>query len=234
LICLSAGTCWYLFRTMFKVDLHTHSSLSRDGGLTKKQYKSILDNAVLDFVAITDHNETKFARELQQELGEKIIIGEEIRSVDGEIVGLYLTKTIQQGLSAEDTILQIHNEGGLVYIPHPFERGRYSLQESKLKEIIGDVDIIEVFNGRGFLRGKQDDALQFGEGNGIAMASSSDAHCIQGIGTAFSIVSQIPKKSNLSSLLKKGRAQKKYAPFYSYFCPSVNRIKNSIFLSKND
>lgn len=217
---------------MFKIDLHTHSTASFDGGITKRQYKDILDNNLLDFVAVTDHNETRFARELRDLLGDRIIVGEEIRSKDGEVIGLFLKKTIRPGLSVIDTIREIKEQDGLVYIPHPFEKGRESLPEDVLTEIVKKVDIVEAFNARGLLRGRQKEVEEFAVKKNVAIASSSDAHCRLGVGTAFSIINSHPDRHALPRLLKKGHFQRRHASLISYLCPAVNKVKNSIFLSK--
>lgn len=215
---------------MYKVDLHTHSIISHDGGISKKQYARLLEEGIIDCIAITDHNETSFARALNDTLGQKIIIGEEIKTLEGEIIGLYLTKTISPGLSAQETISQIKNDGGLVYIPHPFEIGRDSLQEEDLKTIIKDVDIIEVFNGRGILRGKPQIAYKLALTEKAAMASSSDAHCRMGIGTSFSVTKQFPTKETLLKLLMEAELQQKHAPMISLLCPGINKVKNKLVL----
>jgi Predicted metal-dependent phosphoesterases (PHP family) len=181
-------------------------------------------------VAITDHNETRFARVLQKELGYKVIVGEEIRTIDGEIIGLFLKKTIPPGLSVKETVSEIKTQEGLVYIPHPFETGRNSLQEDILQTIIKEIDVMEFFNGRGIVRGKRQEARKFASDNGIAMAASSDAHCVQGVGTAFSMISEFPHKSSLRKLLAGSSHQTKYAVWYSLLCPGFNKIKNKLFL----
>ncbi len=214
----------------YKIDLHTHSIISHDGGIRKIQYRHLLEKKVLDCIAITDHNETSFAKTMHEELGERIIVGEEIESSDGEIIGLFLSKTVPAGLSAEETVNQIKNDGGLVYIPHPFEKARHSLQEDVLKTIIKDVDIIEAFNGRGVFRGKSRLARHIAISENIAMAASSDAHCKIGIGKTFSITKQLPTKDSLKKLLREGKLQKKYAPFVSLFCPAFNKMKNRLIL----
>ena len=119
----------------YKIDLHTHSIISYDGGITEKQYRKILEMGILDYVAITDHNETRFAGIMQKKFGDKIIIGEEIKTKEGEIIGLFLKKTIASGQSTEETAAAIHLQGGLVYIPHPFETRRKDCKNRFWKEL---------------------------------------------------------------------------------------------------
>src|SRR5882757_5862760 len=99
---------------MIKIDLHTHSVASPDGSLTAVHYQRALGR--LDVIAVTDHNRIDFAQKLQTELGERIIVGEEITTLEGEIVGLYLQTLIPAGLSVVETVRQIHAQGALVYI----------------------------------------------------------------------------------------------------------------------
>src|SRR5258708_35670555 len=99
----------------YRVDLHTHSIISQDGGLTAQQYEKILDSGILDCIAITDHNETSFARIMPKKLGDRIIIGEEISTREGEIIGLYLKETIPGGIELDEAIASIKHQRGLVY-----------------------------------------------------------------------------------------------------------------------
>jgi predicted metal-dependent phosphoesterase TrpH len=215
----------------YKVDLHSHSIISHDGGISALEYERALQSGKLDCIAITDHNETSFARIMQKKLGSKIIIGEEITTLQGEIIGLFLKETIPGGLSAEETVNQIHQQNGLVYIPHPFEVFRKGLQLSALETIQDAIAIVEVFNGRGIFRGKPRESQAFATQHGFAKAASSDAHCVMGLGMTHSLVSEFPTQKNLIQLLKNPSLVKEYAPFYTLFCPFLNRLKNKIILT---
>ena len=89
---------------MIRLDLHTHSTGSPDGGIRLEEYKKLLDDKDLDVIAITDHDSIEQAVTIQKQLGERSIVGEEITTKDGEIIGLYLTQKIAPGLSAKDTV----------------------------------------------------------------------------------------------------------------------------------
>lgn len=210
----------------YKIDLHTHSIISHDGGITADQYRYLLEKGILDIIAITDHNETKLAIEMAKRFGEKIIVGEEISTKDGEMIGLFLQRTVAANLSPEETTRQIHEQGGIVYIPHPFEIFRQGLQDSSLQKIISNIDLIEVFNARSKWRGKTSQALAFAQKYRKAMASSSDSHCRQGMGSSYSIISEIPTRKTLVNLLVEGELRKKFAPAFTYLCPAINKIKH--------
>jgi predicted metal-dependent phosphoesterase TrpH len=218
---------------MYKVDLHTHSIISPDraGSITISDYEKFLNEEVLDFVAITDHNETSFAQMMHKKHGDKIIIGEEITTTDGEMIGLFLQTTIRPGLSAQQTAEEIHKQGGLVYIPHPFEIFRKGLQKPVLDKLIDQVDIFEVFNGRGRFRGKTKEAEVFAREQRLIGAASSDAHGPGGIGNTFSIISEKPTVKSLKKLLREGSLHKQYASLWTYLYPAMNIVRNSIKLS---
>lgn len=218
-------------KTTYKVDLHSHSIISHDGGISAEEYERILANEVLDCIAITDHNETNFARIMQKKHGDKIIIGEEIGTAEGEIIGLFLKETIEPHLTAVETVKKIREQDGLVYIPHPFEDFRKGMHQAGLDSIKDEIDIVEVFNGRGILRGKPKEAAVFASHFEKSIAASSDSHSFQGLGRTYSIVDEFPNHASLKKLLARPKLSKRYAPFYTLFFPFVNRIKNKIVLS---
>lgn len=230
LYALSIGYNLVMKGSRYKVDFHTHSIISQDGGITASQYEKILRSGALDCVAITDHNETGFARIMQEKLGEQVIVGEEIATTEGELIGLYLKETIPEGISVEEAVASIKHHGGLVYVPHPFEHFRKGLQQSSIDRIIADIDIIEVFNGRGRFRGKPELALQLAMENSIPQAASSDAHGWRGLGNTSSALKEFPSRETIKKLLATATLDKTYAPFYTFFYPMFNRVKNSVIL----
>ena len=107
---------------MLKADLHVHSEYSPD---SESSLVDIIEHCTakgINCIAITDHNEIAGAIELKNIAPFTVIVGEEILSSSGEIIGLFLTEHIPAQLSAEETIRRIKDQGGLVLIPHPFDR----------------------------------------------------------------------------------------------------------------
>jgi predicted metal-dependent phosphoesterase TrpH len=186
---------------MFKTDLHTHSTTSPDGGITASQYHRAILGGLLDCVAITDHNRIDQALELHRELGDRIIVGEEIMSAQGEIIGLYLQEPVEPGLSAEATIQRIKAQNGLVYIPHPFETVRKGLHPAVLEELASLIDIVEICNGRAFLQNRSAQAVVWAKLNRTAGAASSDAHGYRGLGRTYTSLRDMPTRDNLVELL---------------------------------
>ncbi len=210
------------------IDLHTHSIFSHDGGLSETDYKRILENNVLDYIAITDHNEVAFAMEMQKRFGERIIVGEEIMSQQGEIIGLFLKEKVEPQLTLEQTFQEIHKQRGFVYIPHPFETLRKGLHYDEIVDHITDIDIIEVFNARAWGRGKALTAQTLAARYKKPGAASSDAHTIRGIGTAYSIVKEKVTRENLPHILLDAKLEKNYALFFAYLAPFYNKWRKKM------
>jgi len=217
---------------MYRIDLHTHSVLSHDGGISESDYKKILDSdsGKLDFVAVTDHNEIDFALKLRKKLGNRVIVGEEIMTRDGEVLGLYLTKRIPPKLDLLDATRRIIDQGGVVYTPHPFHPFRSSLSIESVEKILEITDqlIIEVHNARTSYFTRSLVAHAFSEKHNLAKGASSDSHCKWGIGT-YTDISDKPNPENLVSLIKSGQIHSHRAPSYSLFCPKINVFRKMLF-----
>ncbi len=213
---------------MFKVDLHTHSSASPDGGITVTQYQQALERGVVDVVAITDHNTIALAQTLHQQLGDKIIVGEEIMTTHGEIIGLFLDEVIPGGLSPEDTIRRIKDQHGLVYIPHPFETVRKGISPQTLESIADYVDIIEVCNGRAFLQNRSSQTVVWSRLNNVPGAASSDAHGVKGLGRTYTDVEDVPTRDTLTSLLDKSVLRTGQPTIQALLYPKYHRLRKRI------
>lgn len=216
---------------MLKIDLHTHSILSHDGGISLKGYQQIIKKKVLDYIAITDHNQIEFAQIARKKLGPQIIVGEEILTQDGEIIGLFLKQKIKAHQPLKNTIAQIKKQKGLVYIPHPLETWRHGVGLGLVSKHTESIDIIEIFNARSLV--SQRKMLQkFSCSNNLSFASSSDAHCQLGIGSAYSFVKNPPNSKNLTNQLKNGRLSATKATPVSLLCPTLNKLKKKLFYGR--
>jgi predicted metal-dependent phosphoesterase TrpH len=212
----------------FRIDLHTHSYDSPDGGLTTDDYQNALKAKKLDYIAITDHDTIEAALQIKDrlgDLGERIIVGEEIATTDGEIIGLYLHSTIPEGMSPSQTVKAIHAQGGLVYIPHPFETVRSGISERSLKQIITEVDIIETHNGRAVFQNRAELAAKWAAEYGLAAAASSDAHGRHGWARTYTRIENVPERDTLAGILSSASYSKKTVGLGILY-PKVNRIRN--------
>lgn len=210
---------------MIKIDLHTHSIGSKDGGLHLKDYRQAFSEGLLDVIAITDHNAIDFAQHAQQALGPSIIVGEEVDTGEGEVIGLYLKTLVEKGLGMEETIHRIRQQDGLVYIPHPFETKRKGVQEALLNQIVEDVDIIEGYNGRAWGQNFSNKALLFADHHPITVAASSDAHGKRGWGRTYTLINASPQKTTLLMLLKDATYSSQRPTLISLLYPSYHRLR---------
>jgi len=213
---------------MIKVDLHTHSTASPDGGLSFLDYQKAIKNGLLNIIAITDHNEIDFALETQKQLGKHIIVGEEIDTSEGEVIGLYLKSRIASKLGLKATIKEIRSQGGLVYIPHPFETKRKGIQSIRLDVIKGAVDIIETYNGRAWVQNFTKQALKYAEDSRIATAASSDSHGRIGWGRTYTELKNDPTKETLLELLRDCSTVYEKPHPISILYPSFNRLRRRV------
>lgn len=211
-----------------KVDFHTHSNDSHDGGISFEQYRQILESGQLDCVAITDHNKIRIAQQLHEEFGDKVIVGEEILAEEGEVIGLFLTKPIPSGLSMKKTIRLIKEQGAIVYIPHPFETIRHGIDEATLVQNRDAVDIIETCNGRAFLQNRSEKTVVWARLNHIPGAASSDAHGIRGVGKTYTLLREMPTKDTLLSLMSSAKLITDRPSLVSLLYPKYHRLRKRL------
>jgi predicted metal-dependent phosphoesterase TrpH len=214
----------------FKVDLHTHSYGSPDGGLRLRDYHYFFSNGLLDYAAITDHDQISVALKIQKELGplaERIIVGEEVATTEGELIGLFLTERIEPGLSPLETAQAIHDQGGIVYVPHPFETVRSGLPETALDAIAKQVDIVETRNGRAIFQNRGERAEQWALARKLPGAASSDAHGRFGWGYTYSVIVVAPTSMNIVDELGRA-AYSRRTVGWGIIYPKLNRLKKRL------
>lgn len=169
-----------------KADLHAHTHFSRDALTSVETFVRRYQRAGIECVAVSDHNNIDGALAVRQTAPFRVIISEEIKSTEGEIIGLFLQETIRKGLTPEDTVRAIKEQGGLVLVPHPFDRARRSpLREEALLRVLPEVDVIEVFNSRTIFSPDDQRARRFAEEHGKLMSAATDAHTPWEIGLAY-------------------------------------------------
>ena len=172
--------------TRIKVDMHTHSEYSPDSRTSLAAQAAALKLAGVDVVCATDHNTIEGALRLRDMGVQRVIVGEEVSSRAGEIIGLFLEKPIPRDKSAEETIGLIHEQGGLVSVPHPFSRNRlYHIRREVLERLWPQIDCIEVFNGREAFAASNTRAEAFAKAHDIPGAVGSDAHRVIEIGRSW-------------------------------------------------
>ena len=170
-----------------RVDCHLHTVASGDSVLTLEQLAERARQAALDVVCITDHNVTSEAvAAAERDLGVRVIVGEEIRTPNGDVIGLFLTERIPYVLPLAEVISRIRSQDGLVYVPHPFDPVRSSLGRL-LPSLCADgaADIIEVFNAKVADQALNARAASLAERFSLPGGAGSDAHDAPGVGAAY-------------------------------------------------
>jgi predicted metal-dependent phosphoesterase TrpH len=170
-----------------RVDLHSHTMWSGDSTTTPDELEDAVDASGIDVLCITDHNAVAGAVELSDRLACRVVVGEELRTHAGEIIGLFLTERIPIGLGPADTCRRIREQGGVVYIPHPFDPMRANLRADTLDELVeqGLVDAIEVRNAKTSLESLNRRAADYASIHGLRAGAGSDAHVPDAVGAAY-------------------------------------------------
>jgi hypothetical protein len=176
-----------------RIDGHTHTMWSGDATTTPDELIAALPASGVDVLCITDHNAVDGALRFAQsgELGGvRVIVGEEIKTSAGELIGLFLTARVPFGLKPYEAVAAIRDQGGLVYVPHPFDAMRHCLKEDALVGLArdGGLDIVETLNAKTSLASCNARAAAFAAEHGLAAAGGSDAHVPAAFGAAWTEV----------------------------------------------
>lgn len=169
-----------------KIDLHTHTLCSKD---CRSDYDRIIESVLtsgLDGIAVTDHNEFDGALELTKRAPFIVVPGEEIKTSAGEVIGLFLQEKIPAKLDPLETVKRIREQGGLVYVPHPFDELRGSRIERWALDLIRPhIDLLEVFNARNALGRYNRRAIAYAREYDLRAGAGSDAHTYAEYGHAY-------------------------------------------------
>lgn len=179
-------------------DFHIHTRFSRDSTLREERFVRLAIERGLTHVAVTNHNNVEGAIAVRDKVAElgltdqlTVILGEEVSTTDGEVVGVFLSKTIPRGLSANETADEIHRQGGLVSIPHPFDpfRGAH-IREGPLRNLaeMGKIDMLEIFNCRVTFQRHNLEAAEFAKRYEIPGIAASDSHSSFEIAMAYNVM----------------------------------------------
>ena len=210
---------------MIKADLHIHTEYSMDCTTPLEQ---IVDHCLkigINCLGVTDHNTIAGALKLEQMAPFSIIVGEEIMTADGEIIGFFLTQEIPAGLSVEDTIARIKAQDGLVCIPHPYDILRFSVfRDHVIEEIMPEVDIIEVFNSRTLSPRSSTRSAKMAQKYGKLASAGSDAHTLSEIGNAYVEMVEFNGKDEFLASLAMGEISGNKSSPAAHIASTWNRL----------
>lgn len=174
-------------RDWIVVDLHMHTEWSHDCSTGAAELLDHAESIGLGGIAVTDHNVFGGAREaVELARGRNLVVipGEEVKTDgQGEVIGLFLREEIPRGMSFADTIAAIREQGGVVYLPHPFDRLHAIPDPATLHRHVHEIDVLEVYNARLLRDSFNDEALRFARKYRLLQGAGSDAHVLQGVGT---------------------------------------------------
>ncbi len=174
-------------RDWIVADLHLHTSWSHDCQIPVEDLLDHAEAEGLGAIAVTDHNVFGGAEEaVELARGRELVVipGEEVKTAgQGEVIGLFLSEEVPRGLSFRETVEAIRAQGGIVYLPHPFDRLHAIPEAATLHRHLAQVDVLEVYNARLLFEAYNDEALRFARKYDLTMGAGSDAHVLQGVGT---------------------------------------------------
>ena len=214
---------------MIKADLHIHTAYSIDCTMPLEQIISRCLEVGINCLGVTDHNTIAGALKLKEMAPFSIIVGEEILTLDGEVIGFFLKQEISSKLSIEETVAQIKAQNGLVCIPHPYDRLRLSVFRDQIfEDIMPEVDIIEIFNARSLSPGSSIKATKLAQKYGKLASAGSDAHTLPEIGNAYVEMPEFNDKNDFLASLAKGKISGNKSNPTAHLVSTWNRLKKRL------
>lgn len=223
--------------SIMKLEFHVHTNYSNDGFSKVPDLKKSLMKKGINIVAISDHNTLKGAIEAEKVFGGdlRVIKCEEIKTQEGEIIGLFLSEEIPPLLPMDKTIRCIKDQGGLVCVPHPFDRMRKSkIHLDALYRIIDDIDIVEVFNARNIFSHDDNLAHDFADKYGKLKICGTDAHTLFEIGHTYVELEDFKDPNGFLDNLNDAKLHFERSGIYVHFFTKGKKYYNKLFRSKTN
>ena len=220
-------------RESVRVELHCHTQASADSLVPVERYLKRCRKLGIDKIAITDHNEIKTALKAKEKAPEMVIVGEEIQTSKGELLGYFMTERVPPGLDPIETIDRLRGQEAFISIPHPFDpfRGK-DWQLKDLLDLVPFVDAVETFNARCFGKKPNLDAAFFAIENGLLMTVGSDAHTLEELGAATLYMPNFTEVGSFTAGLTEAKHRTELSPFYTHLFSNyakINKAFNRIF-----
>ena len=208
---------------LLKVDFHSHTSFSKDSLTTPERFIAVARRKGLDHVVVTDHNTIAGALIAQALDPDLVIVGEEIKTTCGEILAAYVTEEIPRGLSPQEAISRLRDQGAFISISHPFDLRSGAWQLPDLLTVAPQVDAIEVFNARIMKPGANALALEFAQAHNLPGTAGSDAHAAFELGKALLVLPQFEGADELRRVIHAGYVKGSLSPLWVHFASSYAR-----------
>lgn len=214
---------------MLKADLHIHTEFSMDCSTPLDKIVKRCQELGINCIAVADHGIVDGALMMQKLAPFKVIVAQEIFTTQGEIMGMFLKETIPGGLTPQETIKRIRAQGGLVNIPHPFEKMRGSaLRDWAIDDIADDIDLMEVLNSRSPFAANTDKARAFALKHGIPASAGSDAHSVYEIGNAYVEMPEFNDKDEFLKSLGRGKIYGRRSSIFMHLFSTWAKVKSQL------
>ena len=214
---------------MVKIDLHVHTRHSHDSAAPVSSVLQRSRDAGLSMVAITDHNNILGGLEARERGGLPVIIGEEIKSSKGDVIGLFLEESVPPNLPPLETVKRVKAQGGLVGIPHPFDRVRPTAMGRRvLLEILPWVDFLEGYNAHTILPVDNRKGVEFAEANALPVVSCSDSHSAFELGRTYTEVPAAELDGTAEGLMRairSGTCVGRRPPLWLLATPALAKVR---------
>ncbi len=188
-----------------RCDFHCHTEGSPDSLTTYRDIQQMLGRTAVDKICVTDHDAIESAMRMHEKDPERIIVGEEVMTTGGELLGYYLKERIPGGLRPMDAIERMRKQGAVISVSHPFDMRRFGWQLKELEGILPFIDAIEVFNARCRNMAINELAKEFAGKRAIAGTVGSDAHTPAEIGGAWLELTEFTDAESLRISLQQGK-----------------------------
>ncbi len=204
--------------TTWRVELHSHTLYSLDSLTRLEAFLRACEARGLDKVAVTDHNTAEGALKLARMAPQRIIVGEEIMTSEGELLAYFVQESVPPFLSPEATIERLRAQGAFISVSHPFDRLRKGAwAEANLRRILPLVDAIEGFNARCLFPADNGKALAFARAHGKPYTVGSDAHAPYELGRAVLHMPPFSDAESFGRALAQAQPDERLSPFWVHF-----------------
>lgn len=215
-----------------RVELHCHTKASEDSLVPVERYLSRCKTLGIDKIAITDHNEIKAAFEAKALAPDMVIVGEEIQTSRGELLGYFMSEWIPPGLEPLETIDRLRDQNAVISIPHPLDPFRSKdWSQDDLEALVPYVDALETFNARCLGNKPNLEAAFFAIEHGLLMTAGSDAHTLDELGKATLVMPDFSDAEIFKAALSHAEQITELSPFYTHLFSSFAKLNKKL---KND
>jgi predicted metal-dependent phosphoesterase TrpH len=213
---------------LIQVELHAHTYASKDSLVQPEKLLERCDQLKIDRIAITDHNVIETAFEMKERAPDRVIVGEEIATTRGEILGYFMTEWVPPRLEPMETIERLRSQGAVISLAHPFDTTRRHWTEEEILELSPYIDAIEVFNARCMNNTPNIRAAAFAQKNNLLMTSGSDVHSLWEVGQASMKMPDFSDAESFRQALAEAQQEQRLSPPFVHLFSRVATLNKKL------